>query len=759
MPNARAIPAHNLKTTRSGKVRRRSLLWRLRRVLFLGALLTVVGVAGAVFVLSRISLPGPPPVQAQTTFICDSSVANFQCNQDNALAVLHGQQNRVYVKLDQIPKVLQNAVLAAEDRQFFKHGGVDPLGIARAAYEDIRGSGSEQGGSTITQQYIKNVYLTPQRTLKVKLREAVMAVKFEQKYSKSWILEHYLNTIYFGRGSYGVQAASRAYFGHDVQFITLPEAALLAGLIRSPSRAEPFTYPAEAKRRRLTVLDGMLKQKEITEAQLQAANAWPLDVYHGLQFWHPSEGVQVRQGLSIGAQYFVEYVRQQMVAKYGVDEVYGGGLRIYTTLDLNMQKDAYDAVTGTLNEPGDPAGALVAIDDQGQVKAMMGGADYDTSQVNLATGTQGGGSGRQPGSTFKAFALAEAVSEGYSINSVFPSPPSIDIPGADNGHAWHVVGGCCGGSATLVQATQDSINTVYAQLMVKLGPQKVVDMAHSLGVKAPLANPYPSLVLGSGEVSVLDMASAYSTFANQGVAIKPRVVTRVEKADGTVVDAGTPQITQVLTADQAAKVTYCLQKVIAAGTGRGAQFGRDEAGKTGTTSNNFDAWFAGYTPKLTAVAWMGYPTPRAMTSVHGVTVQGANLPTEIWKAFMLSAVGNVDTGTFPQLPGLTDGNDLNPGLTTQPLQPVAPVTTAPTPVSGVAVVHHGAGHRRDHAHHGPHPHDPAGDGAAPHAAAGHRAADHGCAHPQHGNGGIQPLTVGSGRPSPRRLDAVGCRRR
>ena len=390
-------------------------------------------------------------------------------------------------------------------------------------------------------------------------------------------------------------------------------------------------------------------------------------------------------------QYFVEYVSVTLMSQqYGDDQLYGGGLRIYTTLDLNMQQDAYNAVTSTLNDPGDPSGALVAIDDQGDVRAMMGGTDYDTSKVNLATGLAGGGSGRQPGSTFKAFALAEAVKEGYSIDSVFASPSSIVLPHANAGADWHVSGGCCGGQTNLVVATQDSVNTVYAQLMVKLGPAKVVAMAHELGVAAPLPD-YPSLVLGSGDVSVLDMASsAYSTFANQGVRITPRVVTRVERADGTVLYDAPPVREQILSADQTAKVTYCLQKVVqlSVATGRNAQIGRDQAGKTGTTTNNKDAWFVGYTPTLTAAAWMGYPIPRAMTSVHGETVQGANLPSEIWKKFMLAAVANTDTGTFPDFGDVTSGVDINTGHSpivlprTGPTVPTSQVpTTLPTQAS------------------------------------------------------------------------------
>jgi len=703
MRTRRAIPAHHLKTTRSGRLKRRSLLWRWRRWLFLFGLLFVVAIAGVGYVLSQIELPGPPPESAQTTFMCDASVAVGQCSASNALAELHGEEDRVFVPLERVPKVMQNAVLAAEDRDFFTHSGVDPIGIARAAWTDIRNEGSRQGGSTITQQYIKLTYLSRERSLQRKLKEAVLSVKFEQKYSKRDILERYLNTVYFGRGAYGIQAASRAYFGHDVQALTLPESALLAGLIRSPATAEPYRYPEEAARRRRTVLQGMFDEGKITRTQFTQADAWRFHPFYGLRFAEQSVSVRVLQGgrqrdtaTYAATQYFVEHVRKQLVEAYGEDRVYGGGLRVYTTLDPKMQKAAYDAVTSTLDRPDDPSGALVAIDDQGRVKAMMGGRDYTASQVNLATGTRGGGTGRPPGSTFKAFALAQAVREGYSIESTFPSPRQKDIALPDGG-VYPVRGGCCGGRATLVEATQESANTVFAQLMVDLGPDKVVAMAHDLGVTAPLEDPVPSYVLGSGDVSVLDMAAGYSTFANEGTRITPRAILRVDRADGSLVDDFAPQRTPVLTAGQAAKVTYCLQRVVRYGTGRAAAIGRDQAGKTGTTQENKDAWFAGYTPRLTAVSWMGYLTPRAMDDVHGRTVQGGNFPAEIWRRFMERATAGVDTGTFPPAPAdLTEGRDLNPGLspdipsrrrsgssrsrsrTTSP-PPAAPTSSTPPP--------------------------------------------------------------------------------
>ncbi len=660
----RPIPAHDLKTTRSGGVKRRNLLWRWRRSLFLVALVMVTGVAGAGFVVSQIELPTAPPAEDQTTFVCTSEVAPGQCTEESAVASFHGEENRVNVDLDEIPDVAVNAVIAAEDRDFFTHGGVDPVGISRAALSDIRGSSaSQQGGSTITQQYVKNVYLTNERTLTRKIREAVMAIKLEQEISKEQILENYLNTIYFGRGSYGIGAAARAYFAKDVSKLTLPEAALLAGLIRSPERAEPVRFPAEATRRRRTVLDAMLEEEMITQAEHDLSDAWPFDVFHGLTLWRPSTGVDVKPSASVfGADYFVEYVRRQVTARYGRDAVFGGGLRIYTTLDLDLQADAYQAVDEVLDQEGDPAGSLVALDENGEVKAMMGGSDFAEDPLNLAV-RGGGGDGRQAGSTFKPFALAEAAHEGYSLESNILTPSERTFPGADNGDDWEVEGGCCGGQADLIEATANSSNTAYAQLMLDLGPDAVARMAEDLGVDVDAGDVVnPSLVLGTANVSVLDMASAYSTFANLGTHVEPRVVTRVERADGTLVEEFDATRTPVLTTEESAGVTYALEQVIDHGTGTGAQIGRPAAGKTGTTQENRDAWFVGYTPRLTAAAWMGFVDNRPMDDVRGGEVQGGTLPSRIWATFMQRALEGDPPEEFVAPGDLSEGQELDPAL-------------------------------------------------------------------------------------------------
>ena len=619
--------------------RRRSWLWRYRRVLFLFAVLGATALAGLVYVVFQVPLPSPPDL-SQTTFLSD---ANGQ-----QLAVLHGNENRVSVGLDQVPPVVQQAVVATEDRKFFRHSGVDPVGLVRATWADVRNRNKAQGGSTITQQYVKNTYVGRERSFVRKLKEAVISVKLERKLGKKQILERYLNTIYFGRGAYGVQAASQAYYGKDVGQLGLREAVYLAGLIRAPQRADAITHPDEAARRRDVTLRAMQRDRYITAAQAAGVAGTPFGEYVIDRSAVPTMQTQIAAG-DKGTQYFVEYVRRYLVGRYGEKAVLGGGLRVKTTLDLRTQAQAYDSVYGLLRE-SDPRGALVALDPEGRVKAMVGGRDWEKSKVNLAVGREGGGRGRQGGSTFKPFVLAEAVKEGYTVESSFKGPAKITLPKANNGADWTVSNyeGEAFDRVNLIDATEHSINTVYAQLVTQIGPDKVVNMAKDLGIQTPLA-PHASITLGTQDVSVLEMADAYLTFANRGVRALPHVVSQVTDANGHVIESFRPERSRVLDRSQADVVNFVLRQVVEHGTGTGAQFGRPAAGKTGTTQDYGDAWFIGYTPRLTAAVWMGYPEgqSRAMLNVHGKKVNGGSFPATIFKRFMTAATKDVDTGDFP----------------------------------------------------------------------------------------------------------------
>ena len=637
---ARARAKKRSNNRKKNKVERRSWLWRHRRVLFLMWLFVFFGVGGALYLLSRVPLPPAQP-QTQTTFIYAAD--------GTQLATINSGENRVNVSLSQVPQVAIDAVVATEDHGFYQHGGIDVVGVFRALVSDIRGNGNLQGGSTITQQYIKQAYLTSQRTLLRKIKEAALAVRLQRTLTKNQILERYLNTIYFGRDAYGIQAASEAYFQESVGQLTLPQAALLAGLIRGPELADPFRYPAIAMGRRSETLASMVKYHKITQAQANAANATPLPTNP------PNPSATEAQTLdNYHAQYYLDYVEQQLEAHYQV----GLGLRVTTTINLTMQNEAYDAIYGSggLRYSGDPAGALVAVDNNGNVLAMVGGQSYATSQVNLATGTAGGGSGRQPGSTFKAFLLAEALKEGYSVNSTFPAPPEVDVLGAGPGGTPYPVKNFDnedgGPSVSLIDATAQSLNTVYVQLEEAIGPAKLLAMAKEFGLDPADVgmSPNASLVLGTAQVSVLEMAAAYSTFARGGVYLEPQVISKVTTANGTVLPLPTAAPTQILDTAQNNVLTYCLEQVVQkGGTGAAANFGTPIAGKTGTTSDFDNAWFIGFTPKLTAAVWMGYrDASKPMMNINGTTggAEGGGVPATLWRHFMAAVTDNGKNSTY-----------------------------------------------------------------------------------------------------------------
>lgn len=624
-------------------------------MLFTLVALGFAGLAVLLYSLSRIALPAATPL-TQTTFVYDSAGGTL---------ATYKVDNRVSVPLSSVPPVLVDAVVSTEDRHFFTEGAVSPIGIARALLSDLRGSGSLQGGSTITQQYVKQVYLGSQRTLARKIREAAIAVKLGHRDSKATVLGNYLNTIYFGRSAYGVQAASEAYFAKPVSAIGLREASLLAGLIREPETADPAHNAALARQNQAATLRALVRDGRVTVAAAAEVSAQPFSGY----VVAPASSQTVSTSGAANA-YFTTAVRQQLLARLPASEVDGGGLRVTTTLDPTLQAKAYDTVYGpnpNALDPtrGDPAGALVSVDASGAVRAMVGGkgygAAYEGSQVNLALGTAGGGSGRQAGSTFKAFMLASLIKAGYSVNSTFPAPPEVVIPhGNANGTPWDVKNfeGEIGSPTTsLIDATAQSVNTVYAQVVDKLGAQSLDNMAVQLGIApSELSRPYPSQVLGSADVSPLEMAAAYATFANQGVYTSPVLITRVVRADGTVVPWPARTSHQVLNAHDAAVLTYVLQQVVLRGTaGAAGGLGAPVAGKTGTTENSANAWFIGYTPKLTTAVWMGYPagnTPIVAFRHNGhfyKSVQGGDVPAQLWHSYMASALASQPSlgGQFP----------------------------------------------------------------------------------------------------------------
>jgi penicillin-binding protein 1A len=551
------------------------------------------------------------------------------------LAVLRGNQARVVVKSDQISDFMKQAIVAIEDRRFFEHRGIDVRGIVRAVWQDLRNRSVVEGGSTITQQFVKNAYVNSSRTVGRKLKEAALAWQLEQRWTKDRILTAYLNTIYFGNGAYGIEQAARVYFHHSAETLTLPEAALLAGIPADPALYDPAANPRQAKARRHTVLKTMLDQGDITRAEFWHADHAPL----------PDPAKIRLPGTQGPAPYFTNYVKQQLIDTYGTARVFGGGLRVRTSIDLGLQEVARQAVAKWLPDDNGPSAALVAIDPRdGRVLAMYGGRNFSESQFNLAVQGE-----RQPGSAFKPFALAAALAEGISPTTTFVSGPvTISI----GGRLWrvHNYEGANLGRIDLETATTYSDNTVYAQLTDLVRPRTVAQMARNLGILTPLKG-YFSVTLGGEAVNPLEMARAYSTFANDGKRVdgallgnEPRAILSV----GKKVNVPVPH--EVLSDNDAAIVTRLLQGVVESGTGRRAALadGRPVAGKTGTTENYGDAWFVGYTPQLAVAVWVGYPDRLRpmLTEYHGSPVAGGTFPALIFKSFMEQALAK--TGAQPE---------------------------------------------------------------------------------------------------------------
>jgi len=548
------------------------------------------------------------------------------------LAILRGSQARIVVPDNQISPWMKHAIVAIEDKRFYEHRGVDLRGMARAVWADITSHGTVQGGSTITQQFVKNAYLTSQKTIGRKLIEAALAWQLEQKWSKDKILSAYLNTVYFGNQAYGVEQASRIYFGHSAERMQPAEAALLAGIPEDPSLYDPVAHPAEAKARRNLVLRQMYLQEYLTKGQYKAS----------LRFKMPNpHDVQLPSSVSAQAPYFANYVRDQLVRQFGPRKAFSGGLHVKTSIDLGLQKIARDSVNAVLPSPYGPQGALVAIDTKGSVLAMVGGRNYHQSQFNLATQGQ-----RQPGSAFKPFVLATALMEHISPASVLTSAPvTINI----GGKLWPVNNyeGEYLGPISLATGIAVSDNAVYSQLTALVGPKNVARAARQLGITTPLQG-YFSIGLGGEWTTPLDMARAYSSFADGGRRIdgslfgnEPRAVECLTDTHGHCQTQNAPVYREVLSPEQDEVLNQLLQGVVTSGTGKAAALpNREVAGKTGTTTNYGDAWFCGYTPQLVTCVWVGYPTTERpmLTDYHGHPVAGGTYPAVIWKTFMSKAL-------------------------------------------------------------------------------------------------------------------------
>ena len=568
---------------------------------------------------------------------------------------LHAEEDRVVVPLKDIPQVVQDAVIAIEDQRFWRHRGIDVKAILRAAYVNASTGRIEEGGSTITQQYVKQRMLSDEQTFSRKIREAALAWQIEEELTKEQILTRYLNTVYFGRGAYGIQRGAQTFFSKPATELKLTEAALLAGLIAGPVRWNPVERPNAAVGRRNLVLARMEELGMIGLAERAHAQGAPLRLA-------PRLGAR-----RYPAPWFVDYVKHQILSspRFGgtyedrYDFLFKGGLRIYTTIDLRMQRAAEAAVGSILAYPGDPYGALTAVDPRtGFIKAMVGGRDYWAprhddrfAKINLATG---GSTGRQAGSSFKPFALIAALENGIPPYRTYPAPSSIVLdepPCGSEDSPWLVrnyEGASYGSSMTMEQGLISSVNVVYAQIIRDVHPERVVDVAHRMGIRSRL-RPYCSAVLGANEVNTLEMASAFGTVATLGRRVPPTAIMRIEDASGDVLYEAKPKARQVLNPAVADTALQILRKVILYGTGTAANIGRPAAGKTGTAQEWRDAWFAGFVPQLTAAVWVGFPQGQiSMTGTRIGNVTGGSFPAQIWHAFMSQVTRRMPVREFKE---------------------------------------------------------------------------------------------------------------
>jgi penicillin-binding protein 1A len=644
------------------------------------AALVAGGVYGAAkYVESDCSLGSLRPLQLGANsfvFASDGSV----------LGSIPSSTNRQPLSLRQIANAVPQATVAIEDRRFWQHGAVDWIGVVRAAWKDVTSGQLLQGGSTITQQLARNLYI-PNANDKFhrKIEETCLAVKLEQKLTKRQVLDAYLNTVYYGNHAFGIEAAAQTYFSRHASQLTLPQAALISGLPQAPSVYDPLVDPQAALRRRNDVLAAMLDAGNITAAQERRAVASPLglrptDIY-----------------TKIRLPYVFGYVESQLIAHYGAERVRAGGLRVTTTINPRLQALAEQAQHDVLKTRGDPASALVAIDPAtGDVRAMaVDVPDGRHLEFNLAS--QGH---RTAGSSFKPFVLATAMEQGVSPYATFSGPPELSIPDQrcyTNNQPWdvHNFADESAGTMDLLDATAHSVNTIFAQLVTRVGPDQVVATAHRMGITSKLL-PVCSITLGTQPVSPLEMADAYATFAARGVHRAAQALETVRFPNGQV-DRPRARATQAIGQNAADLVTYALEGVVKFGTGTAAALAdRPAAGKTGTAENFQDAWFCGFVPQLVACVWVGYPRAEIpLQNVEGIAgVVGGTLPAQIWHEFMTGAVSSLPVMDFVQ-----------PDFSTQTVYPEGsfpPPPPAPPPGPPVvAPPQNGPGHGP---HHGPNGH-------------------------------------------------------
>lgn len=614
-------PRHRVRTKKKGP---------FRSIRVMAALVLVI-ISGLMFGYIFAAYQSLPEVGNNMRPAVSSQVFD---SQGKLITTLHSDQNRLPIDINKVPKNLQNAFIAAEDNRFYDHIGVDPIGILRAVVTNLTNRGIAQGGSTITQQLAKNAFLSQDQTLKRKIQEAILALELERKYSKKEILEMYMNQIYFGRGAYGIQTAAHTYFGKDVGDLTLAECAMIAGLPKSPNYYSSSVNEATARKN--VVVGQMEKYGYITPSQAEEAKKSSLDIKQ-----------KSTSNTTDETAYFIDYVTQEIAQKYGDDALYKDGLKIYTTLDTDKQHAAVQAMRHLPETHTDdqgltqPQGAIISIDPKtGHILAMVGGRGQDSfNRASMAV--------RQPGSAFKPFVYMTAMEHDMTPDTIMEDK-KVEYGGwsphnADNSYQ---------GRMPLWKALALSVNTVAVQLADKVGPSNVIANAKKLGITTLVEDGSPnddnlaSAALGglTKGVTPLEMAAAYGAFANKGVYIKPTAIVKILDRNGNVLEDNSSDVqkTQVMSEKTAYEMTSMLEGVITRGTGTAASIGRPAAGKTGTTDDNHDAWFIGYTPDIVTAVWVGDDTgSQSLGEIYGGTV-----PAQIWHDYMASAVSGTSADDF-----------------------------------------------------------------------------------------------------------------
>ncbi len=641
---------------RTQRSRRPSLLGRLVKWGLILCFWGAIGLGGIIAYqasqlppIDQLSVPKRPP-----------NIAIL--SEDGVLLANRGDTGGAAIRIDELPPYLPKAFVAIEDRRFYSHWGLDPVGIARAVFRNVTGRGVMQGGSTLTQQLAKNLFLTQERTMSRKIQEAILAIWLERKYSKDQILELYLNRVYFGSGAYGVEAGARTYFKKSARAVTLAEAAILAGLMKAPTRLAPNRNPTGAAERGAQVIDAMAKEGFITPAMAQLAIS------------HPAEAVRDTGAGSIN--YAADYVMDVLDETLGAID---GDIVVITTLNTNLQNTAEKALTDELDKKGAKyavtQGALVSMDPSGAIKALVGGRDYAASQFNRATTAH-----RQPGSSFKPFVYLTALEKGLTPDTIREDAP-INIKGwqPENSSKTYF------GPVTLTNALAMSLNTVAVRLGVEVGAKNVARTAHRLGIVSDLqAN--ASIALGTSEVTPLELVSAYVPFANGGIGIQPHIISRVKNADGKLLyqRKGTSN-GRVIDATTVSMMNTMMQETLLTGTARKAELpGWQAAGKTGTSQDYRDAWFVGYTSNLITGVWLGNDdnSPTKKTS-------GGNLPVEIWSRYMKVAHQNVPVAALPGGVWRDSGGLANAEALLAPAQALAPGLPVRDPATGQSAIQTG----------------------------------------------------------------------